>query len=69
MHVKNEIASSFLTRCNFRPSAIVGKKVLKALAIVTGSFTFSLFIRGDGICSAKFIFPVFYVPRCFYLII
>jgi hypothetical protein len=56
-YFKNEIGSSFLT-CNFTPSVIVRRKILKALATVTGSFTFSLFIRRGGICSAKCIFPV-----------
>jgi hypothetical protein len=43
---------------------------LKALATISGSFTFSLFIRRDGECSGKCIFRVsFFVMFMFYFIV
>jgi hypothetical protein len=45
--------------CKFKLSVIVRKKILKALATVSKSFTFPLSVKRDGICSVTWTFPVF----------
>jgi hypothetical protein len=57
VYFNNKTALRLTSSCKFRFSITV-KKVLKSFAVVSGSFTFSLFIRRDSICSVRCNSPI-----------
>jgi hypothetical protein len=67
----NESAYASPPCCRFNFSVSVRKKVLKALTTIFGSITLSFFIRRDGDCCGKWIFPVlfFIISHVFFILL